>query len=79
MAVTLVSAGTPRFRCKQLAKLPAVASDWQQVCKRPRCSHYCEGACSNPIRGTEGARCPFDDAELPLVDLDGDERIAALS
>jgi hypothetical protein len=70
MVPTLFAGHTKTFFCKQLSKLPPVVSDWQQSCKQPRCSHYCDGKCCNPGRSSVFASCPFDGKELPLVDSD---------
>jgi hypothetical protein len=70
MVTTLFTRYTTTFICKQLSKLPPVVSDWQQTCKQPRCSHFCDGECCNPGRQSASASCPFDGKELPLVDAD---------
>jgi len=62
---------TPRVRtfvCKHLSELPPVMSEWQQSCKQPKCSHYCQGQCCNPSRPSASAACPFDGKPLPLED-----------
>ena len=70
MVTTLFTGDTKTFICKQLSKLPPVVSDWQQSCKQPHCSPYCDGGCSNASRQSASARCPFDGKELPLVDAE---------
>jgi len=70
MVATLFTGDTKTFICKQLSKLPPVVSDWQQSCKQPRCSHYCDGKCCNPGRQSASAPCPFDGKELLLVDAE---------
>jgi hypothetical protein len=70
MATTLFIGHTATFICKQLSKLPLVVSEWQQSCKQPRCSHYCDGMCCNPGRLSASAPCPFDGKEFPLVEAE---------
>jgi len=61
---------TKTFICKQLSKMPPVIGEWQQSCKQPRCSHYCDGECCNAGRQSASAPCPFDGKELLLVDAE---------
>jgi hypothetical protein len=70
MLTTLSSKTSKTFICKQLDKLPPVVSDWQQSCKQPRCSHYCDGECCNSGRQSASAPCPFDGKELLLIDAE---------
>lgn len=70
MVTTHFTGDTKTFICKQLSKLPPVVSDWQQSCKQPRCSQYCNGECCNAARHSASAPCPFDGKELPLVDAE---------
>jgi hypothetical protein len=71
MGITRLSTGnTKGFICKQLSKLPPVICEWQQSCKQPQCSHFCDGGCVNPGREAACSPCPFDSVELPLVDAE---------
>jgi carbon storage regulator CsrA len=63
-----VAALTPSYICKKLDNLPPIVSEWQQSCKQPQCSHYCDGECRNSGRQSASAPCPFDGNELLLVD-----------
>lgn len=58
------------FICKKLDQLPPITSEWQQSCKQPKCSHYCNGECCNPGRSSVSSPCPFDGKELPLTDAE---------
>lgn len=66
--MTSLNGQSTSFICKHLGKLPPVVSDWQQSCKEPHCSHFCDGECGNASRHSASAACPFDDKELLLVD-----------
>jgi hypothetical protein len=68
MVTTLFTRDTKSFICKQLSKLPPVVCDWQQFCKQPQCSHYCDGERRNAGRQAASAPCPLDGKELLLVD-----------
>ena len=70
MVTTLFTGPTKTFICKQLDRLPPVVSEWQQSCKHPQCSHYCEGECCHPGRQSASSPCPFDGKELPLVEAE---------
>lgn len=66
--MALFTEHTTPLICKQLSKLPPVVSDWQQSCKQPHCSHFCDGECGNASRHSASAACPFDGKDLLLVD-----------
>jgi hypothetical protein len=70
MTTRMLARRKASFSCKHVVALPPVIGEWQQACKQPQCSHYCQGGCCNPSRYSASGPCPFDDTVLPLEEVE---------